>query len=402
MADEHAQSQHFPRGAIIFNEGEPAACAYVIQSGSVSISALRNGVQTDLGSMEAGELLGELPLLDHSPRSATARAMTDTRLLPISRAHWEQKLHHTDPLVRLVLKMLLKRFRRRDGQSSPPLQPGNTGSPKTQTTQTHVVSEVTLANHLYWALERGEFELHYQPIVQLESGAVAGFEALLRWKKSGTYVPPLQFIPMAEELGLIEPIGLWVLRRACEDLKALSAANAERNGCAAPPFMSINLSAKQIHDPAVVGQLVAAIRNSGIDQHHLKLEVTESAMMKDPDAAVEALSRLKELGPSIALDDFGTGYSSLSYLQRFPVDILKIDRSFVASMTGDAGSRKIVSAIAGLAHELGLASVAEGIETVEHLHALRQLGCTFGQGYLLSRPLPLDQATAVMRRGILV
>ena len=245
------------------------------------------------------------------------------------------------------------------------------------------------------AVEQGEFTVHYQPKVDLKTGRIIGAEALARWSSPERgMVSPVKFIPIAEETGLIRPIGRWILREAC-----LQARGWQGDLASVPPTaISVNLSAAQLEDPRFVEEVAAVIGETGVDPAALILEITESMMMKDAEGVVEKLKGLKDLGLRIAVDDFGTGYSSLSYLKRFPIDLLKIDRAFVDGLGHEPGDTAIVRAIIGLARALGLAVVAEGIETAEQLGLLRDLGCDYGQGYYLARPLPSVEARAFLAR----
>jgi diguanylate cyclase (GGDEF)-like protein/PAS domain S-box-containing protein len=232
------------------------------------------------------------------------------------------------------------------------------------------------------ALERGEFELHYQPRIGLHSGAMEGVEALIRWRSADLgLVPPAQFIPVAEETGLIVPIGEWVLRTACARMQEW-----QRKG--APPIsISVNLSPRQFKRPQVVQDIAGALRESGLSAQLLEIEVTESMMMESGEDFVARLHAIKNLGVSISIDDFGTGYSNLNYLKRFPVDRLKIDRSFVREITSDGDDAAIVRAIVQLGHSLDLQVTAEGVETNEQLEFLRACQCDQAQGFLFSRPM---------------
>ena len=232
------------------------------------------------------------------------------------------------------------------------------------------------------ALAAGEFELHYQPLVDLRTRRPAGFEALLRWRPPGRgLVPPDQFIPLAEEIGLIVPLGEWVLRRAC----------SEATGWPGGLKVAVNLSAVQVRaGRALVGAVASALRESGLAPGRLELEVTETAMLNDTEETLGTLHALKGLGVAVAMDDFGTGYSSLSYLRRFPFDRVKIDKSFVRGLEhgGDGGCAAIVRAVTGLCGSMGMATTAEGVETEEQLRRLVAEGCDEVQGYLFSRPVP--------------
>ena len=242
-------------------------------------------------------------------------------------------------------------------------------------------------SHLRLALERQEFEVFYQPLVSLQTGRVVSFEALLRWRHpTQGLVPPLEFIPLAEETGLIVPIGEWVVRQAC------------RNAAGWPTEVgvAVNLSAVQFRSPSLVDVVEAALDLSGLDPARLELEITESVLLHDNPGTVAALHALRALGIRIAMDDFGTGYSSLSYLHSFPFDKIKIDRMFVRDVQDRASSAAIVRAIAGLGASLGIATTAEGVETAEQLACLRRDGCTEAQGFLISRPVPFAEVAGLL------
>ena len=256
------------------------------------------------------------------------------------------------------------------------------------------LERVRIEGALRTALERDEFVLHYQPQVELESGRIVGMEALIRWRHPELgMVPPGRFVPIAEETGLIVQIGAWVMRTACAQNKAWQDAGLPRLRVA------VNLSARQFGASDLIDSLEAALQDTGLAPDCLEIELTESLFMSDVTPAVELLHRMKAIGVKLSIDDFGTGYSSLSYLSRFPIDVLKIDRSFVADITHDANDAAIVSSIIGLAHNLQLSVIAEGVETAEQLAYLRSRGCDEMQGYYFSKPLPADEFERMLRQG---
>jgi diguanylate cyclase (GGDEF)-like protein len=253
---------------------------------------------------------------------------------------------------------------------------------------------VDLENDLRRALTRDELLLQYQPLVDLRSGDVVGFEALVRWQHpTRGLVPPLAFIPMAEETGLIIALGRWVLDAACRQAAALNAdlaAEGDRT------FVSVNLSARQFTEGDLIDDIRRTLARTGLDPEALELEITESVLMDHSEAGIRTLSEIRDLGVRLVLDDFGTGYSSLAYLKHLPLDTIKIDRTFVAGIE-DPADRSIVEAVVALAHGLGIGVVAEGIETKAQADKLRELGCDLGQGYLFSRPVPADGTLALLR-----
>ena len=260
---------------------------------------------------------------------------------------------------------------------------------------THAVYLLQMENDLRRAIEREELRVHYQPIVSLDSGQLAGFEALVRWQHPERgFINPSDFIPLAEDTGLIVPLGLWVLRRACEQLGQWQWQSAANRSL----FMSVNLSGKQVARPKLVSEIRQVLEETRIDPKYLKLEITESAVMENAETAVQLLRRLKALGVQLSIDDFGTGYSSLGYLHRFPVNTLKIDRSFVGRIGEAAENIEIVRTIISLAENMGMEVVAEGVETLSQLAQLRKLNCRYGQGYLFSRPVDAESVSSWISR----
>ena len=252
-----------------------------------------------------------------------------------------------------------------------------------------------MENDLRRALDREEFCVYYQPIVSLDNGQLSGFEALIRWQHPDRgFINPEDFIPFAEETGMIVPIGMWILKRACQQLcqwQWNSPANRSL-------FMSVNLSGKQVAQTDLVSNIREILEETHVDARYLKLEITESAVMANAESAAQLLKRLKELGVQLSIDDFGTGYSSLGYLHRFPVDTIKIDRSFIGRIGEATEDIEIVRTIVSLAENMGMDVVAEGIETLGQLVKLRALKCQYGQGYLFSRPIDAEAVTAWISR----
>jgi diguanylate cyclase (GGDEF)-like protein len=255
----------------------------------------------------------------------------------------------------------------------------------------HTLERLELESDLGRALERGELLLHYQPKVEIATGLIMGVEALLRWQHPRRgLIPPPQFVPLAEETGLIVAIGEWVLATACARNRAWQLQGMTNMSVA------VNISARQFADPMFLPRLTQIIHASGLDPSSLELEITESVVMSHGESAVATLEKLKSLGVQIAIDDFGTGYSSLAYLKRFPIDTLKVDRSFIRDIPADSGDMKITRAIIAMAHSLKLKVVAEGVETAEQLEFLRSQHCDAGQGYFFYRPLPENEVIRVL------
>ena len=248
----------------------------------------------------------------------------------------------------------------------------------------------TLECDLRKALPANEFELYYQPVVDLATNEISGFEALVRWHHPERgMVAPGAFIPLAEETGLIVPLGEWAIRQACG-----TAAQWPGN-----LKIAVNLSPAQFRSPGLLHAIVGALAATGLAPERLELEITETILLQDSEKTLATLSRLRELGVRVVMDDFGTGYSSLSYLQSFPFDKIKIDRSFVKDIADNPGSLNIVRAVAALAKGLGMSTTAEGVETAEQLDSIRAEGCTEMQGFLFSRPLPAGEVAKLLVNG---
>lgn len=403
----HIYSSSYESGDVIFREGDAGDSAYIVESGAVEISMIQNGQRTVLSRIGEGGLFGEMAVIDDQPRTATVVALEKTNLVSISRAQINEHLNQGDSVVNLLLKVILTRYRSNLERNS---QPGKVVAPAMQPdlNQSGVqlesamskpaeaaIEAIRLEADLKNGIDKGEFVCFYQPIVDLETRVTAGFEALVRWEhpKRGL-LSPYHFIDLAEKTGLIVPLGDYVLERACQDLpeleKACNAGNTA-GGRAKRPFVSVNVSGRQLGVPGYIDTIRKTMQTTQAPPHQIKLEITESLFMDNPDIAVEWIAQCKEMGITIALDDFGTGFSSLGYLYQFAIDNLKIDRCFVTAMSENERAMKVVRAITGLARGLHLSVVAEGIETPEQMKSLDELDCQYGQGYLFSKPVNLNE-----------
>jgi diguanylate cyclase (GGDEF)-like protein/PAS domain S-box-containing protein len=257
----------------------------------------------------------------------------------------------------------------------------------------HAVASLQLENDLRRAVERGELRVRYQPIVALQSARIVGFEALVRWQhRQRGLVPPQEFIPVAEETGVIGVVGRWVLLEACRQMRTLQQVRPRGPGLS----LAVNVSGRQILQPDLVEQVGDALQHTGLDPRLLRLELTESALVQNESAAARCLNRLRQLGLKLAIDDFGTGYSSLSYLHRMPIDLLKIDASFVQTMATDEKNRRIVETILSLGRNLGVDVIAEGVETAQQAQVLTGLGCNYVQGHLFSAAVDAESAARLL------
>ncbi len=389
--DREQASRFYSPHEVIFREGSFGDSAFIIENGQVEISTLVDGQRRRLAVLGPGELFGEMALVDQGVRTASAIALTDVHLVAMSPGYVKFKMEQADPLVSLFLRVIMDRFRHWHDRVVPgaiPLQTRpRTTRPAYEEDRVQVVEAMRLSRDLETALKDHQFELFFQPIVRFSDHSVVGFEALVRWfHPERGLVPPGSFIGLAEETGLIVPLGLEVLKEAGRALQRLQSV------CGAPGhsplFMSINVSPRQVAAADFMERFETELTREGVALSNIKLEITESLLMEDPERASLTLEMLKRLGVQISVDDFGTGYSSLSYLHRFPIDSLKVDRSFVASMRENGRSMEIVRAIVGLAHALDIAVVAEGVEEAEQGVLLEELGCEWGQGYFFGRPQP--------------
>ena len=339
-----------------------------------------------LAVLGPGEVIGEMAVIDHGPRTASAVAKKTTRLRLITRDHLESKVDSADPLIRVLLRLILQRYRAAVA--------GKKGGDKRgDAARKAALSRVRFAQEIEQGLERDQFMLNYQPIVGLDTMGIAGFEALVRWNHpTRGLVPPSEFIPVMEESELIHRLGRWVLRSACAAVRRLN----ERSRGGAPLYVCVNLSGRELASPAALDNIADALRATGVPPASLRIEITESALVSNLDFAVQVIGRCRELGVQVAVDDFGTGYSSLNYLRHFAVDTLKIDRSFVRPVHTEEDNRKILRTIRDLAHALDMTIVAEGVEELGQMRMLRDLGLECAQGYLFSRPAGETEAAVMV------
>ena len=388
-----------PARSHVFKQGEIDDRAYIIESGKIEIST----PQGVLAVLPQSEIFGEMALLDRGARSATALALEDTSLIVIEHQQIQSKIDRADPVLRYMLSLLLDRLRSThralSGQAvvhdpdAAALEQAKRGA--VDDLHQHAIRRLKLEQEIQQAVENKEFFVVYQPIMRLAPFETAGFEALIRWKHPERgLVSPMDFIPVAEETGLIVPIGTMVLDTALgqvDDWRSRKLGPADLS-------MAINLSARQFFEPADFAALLKQVAGCGVPAKQIKLEVTERVIMDNPERVGSILGEIKQTGSLLSLDDFGTGYSSFSYLHQYPFDVLKVDRSFVSRMVASPRNQGIVRAIVGLAHDLGMEVVAEGIEKDEEATLLRDLGCEYGQGYRFSKPLSADDAAAFLQR----
>ena len=375
-------------GELLFKQDEPGDCAYVIETGQLEVYRTVKSGRKVLALLGPGEVIGEMAVIDHLPRTASAVARKNTRLRMITREHLQGKVDAADPLVRVLLRMILQRYRSaiagKKGRGS-----GTVAESKAALARNRLTQELDTA------LDKRQFQLYYQPIVRLDGMAIEGFEALVRWQHPlRGIVSPAVFVPHMEESGLIHRLGEWVLEQACGAARRLNAA--ARPG--APLYVCVNLSGREIENGEMLGNIRRALRDSGATPAMLHIEMTESALVNSLDFAVRIIKDCRALGVKVAVDDFGTGYSSLNYLRHFTVDTLKIDRSFVKPVHTEEDNRKILRTIRDLAHAMNMSTIAEGVEDIAQARMLKDLGIGCAQGYLFGKPMSEIEAAAMLDR----
>lgn len=429
----------FDAGDYIFREGDLGENAYIIESGIVELSLDRDHQNIVIATLSEGDIFGETAIVEHSPRSTSARALSATKVTEIPIDYVRQKIEHSDPTVRMFLRSTMARYRELSARLGHMIEsllpfPGKFENTKDYTSTTmelkSIVSQftdmqkridqavtspvkavgdspvsertleitrvlVTEEKLLRQAIAQQQFRLHYQPIVDLMQNKIVGCEALVRWHHpSGDLVLPSGFMTQIESTDLIIKLGYWIAEEACRFQSRVY------NQLRLDFFVSINLSGKQFNDAGLISRLDEIMNTTRASRPRIKFEVTESLLIDNPELATQSLKQLKDTGARLAIDDFGTGYSSFSYLHRFPFDALKIDRSFVSTMARSHKSEQIVKSLINLAHDLEMEVVAEGIESSKEADMLRTWNAEYGQGFFFSRPVDEASFLALLKPRI--
>lgn len=372
-------------GEVLYRQGDASDCAWLVESGQVELVSEHGRRSARHGVFGAGELIGELGLLDGAPRSATATARGDSVLLAIGREQFLERLQSGDPILRTLVDSLLQRIRglvaTLPAEGALPAEDVACDDP----VERAGIDKIRLETQLRGALDDGSLEVRYQPILDIAAHRVGGYEALVRWELPGRGpVSPAQFIALAEETSLIVPVGEYVLERVIAVLVAL-----RRGGVDPLPSIAVNLSARQLVEPGMARQVVARVAAASLPAGALKLEVTESRMLDyAPVAAVMAHCRAH--GVPFALDDFGTGYSNLTHLHALDFEYIKVDQAFARQMFDSPRAMRMVEAIVAMSHGLGAQVICEGVETREQLARLRDIGVEHAQGYLVGKAAPAE------------
>lgn len=377
--------RHVATGEAVFREGDPPNCAYLIDSGRIEVSTQQGGKKLIFSYLGAGDLLGEMAVIDDAPRSADAFAVSDCVLTEIRRDQIQERLKEADSIIRVLVHALLQRYRSGlnavRGRPKTAVSAGTSLDASEGANSPHALSKFRLESQLISAIERDELTVVFQPVYDVKLRQVVGFEALTRWHhpERGP-ISPVEFIALAEETSLILPVGQYALRKACEALKALGAEFSE-------VFVAVNVSARQSSAPDFVNMLKATTELYNIAPQRIELEITESLTL-DYKAVETLIERCHELGISVALDDFGTGYSSLGHLHRLKFDVVKLDQAFTRQMMDDSRCMALTRGIATMIHAIGAECLAEGVETAEQAIVLERLGVRYLQGWFFGRPEP--------------
>lgn len=382
--------KHFRMGETIFSEGEPGDWAYIIESGRVEVAISVDGQPFPLGILSTGDVLGEMAVMDTAPRSASARAIEETVCVAIPSRQISERVEEADPVIKLLVSTLLHRIRNNilQADSSHQLQ-----IPKKlcQSLSKRALDKIRLESELRAALNNQQLRPHYQPLVNIQTREILGFEALIRWfSPTRGEVSPGEFTSIAEETSLIIPIGQQTIQQACRDLVQFQQCCPDR-----PLSISINVAPRQLAEDNFLSDLQAVADSYGLQASQIKLEVTERVFMEDP-VALKMLQQCRQAGFHIFLDDFGTGFSSLNYLTRFEVDGFKIDRAFVRELLTNRRTQILLKSMLAMAHGLDMQTVVEGVETETQLMVLQKSGCNIGQGYLFGKPLPFEDAQKLL------
>jgi EAL domain-containing protein (putative c-di-GMP-specific phosphodiesterase class I) len=374
----------FGRGTVIFEEGDAPTTAFLIESGVIEILTSSTGEPVALAQLGPGDLLGEMAVIDASPRTATARALSDCVLVAIDQASIQERLDAADPVVRALIRGQLQRYRtalaRLRGDEAGAIAADEALDAADATLAATGISKIRLETQLKQALADGQLEVRYQPILDIARGTIAGYEALTRWDhpERGA-ISPAEFIALAEETSLILPVGRYVFEGVCSVLAAMAREPHEL------PFIAVNVSGRQTLDEGLLEELARVAAEAKVPLGCIKIEITESLAL-DFARVARLIERCHALGMQVALDDFGTGYSNLGHLHKLRFDTVKLDQGFIRQMLGDERSFAIVRAIVGMVHAIGADLVAEGVETAEQLASLQTLGVKYAQGYLIGRP----------------
>ena len=403
MKSTSSYTHFYPEGAVIYFEGEPGNNAFIIEKGRVEVSITRKGNKQVLAEYSAGDLVGEMSLIDNSPRSATVTALEPTEVITIYRSLFDIAMNDVHPVVSLMIRTIM--YHRRKTNPSPLSKSDQDEyydlkkkkDPEYQHDRAEAVNLIMAEKELSEAIDNQQFELYYQPITSFENNKIVGMEALIRWNHpEGDVISAGEIIPIAEKTSLIKKLGEYIIDSACSDFSRLARDLPGINSDCPDFFISINLSAKQLIYTDFLENIKSSILNHNVDPSRIMLEITENILMQDPESALNILNKLKQLGFQVTIDDFGNGYSSMGYLHAFPIDYIKIDHSFIETMYTRSTSMTIIRSIIDLAKAVDLKVIAEGVETEDQLNIVREFGADMAQGFFLSEPMPYPDVVTLL------
>ncbi|MGN7437970.1 MAG: EAL domain-containing protein [Alcanivorax sp.] len=397
MDTTNTSLKKFNAGDILMRQGESGENAFIIENGRVEITVESDGKTHVVGTRGEGAMLGEMSLIDSAPRTATVTAIEDCTVLEITKNDFTRRLEQTDSVLRMTIQVILTRYRDMLNRSNLK-NPTDSSIAETQELsyfeQTDAVETIRIANEFMVALKNNEISLHYQPIIDFQTGEVHGFEALMRWiHPEKGFISPGIFIPVIENNGQIIEASKWAFKESCNALKRIQ----EKSNYKRELHMSVNFSSEDFSSPDFVDNMYNALSETDVKPHQLHLEITERILMAQPEKAKETLAMCRKAGMGISIDDFGTGYSSLNYLHAYPINTLKIDQSFVRDMQEKQNSRELVRSIITLGQNLNMSIIAEGVEQKEEAEILKEMGCHYAQGYYYAKPLPEDEVIEVLK-----
>lgn len=389
MADIPSSNVRLSMGEVLFREGDPPTTAFILEQGQVEIRAQQRGRHVVLGVLTPGAIIGEMAVIDDAPRTATAIALSDCVLIALDRAQIAERIEAADPIIRTLLQGTLQRYR----NALLAMQGRAEVSPVNKAEEVHGLGKMRLESQLRAALQDGGLDVRYQPLLDVASGRIAGFEALVRWTHPDRGpISPAEFIALAEETSLIVPVGEYVFDTAC------AAAREFIDAAGRPLFVAVNVSARQLREAGLLQRVIDRVDKAKLPRGSIKIEITESQAL-DPIVMGGFIDLCHAHGMKVALDDFGTGYSHLTQMHQMAFDTIKIDQAFVRSMLTQQRSMVIVETIVRMAKALNASIVVEGIESEPELEVLRRLECDYAQGWLVGKPQTkqelLDRALAL-------
>ncbi|MCY4337140.1 MAG: EAL domain-containing protein [Litoreibacter sp.] len=378
-------------GDVLYRQGDPADYAFILASGEISLFTGEGASRVETERRTAGSILGELSILTGQPRAVSVEALTPCRLFQIPATQILRRFNALDPMLKACVETSITFSAKLGDRRANPTSEAEL-APVTLAGAPDLIDLLELDCDMERGLSRGEFFMNYQPIVTLEEGEIAGFEALMRWSHPARgAVPPDRFVAVAEEMQTVSAITDFALLETC---RVLGRVQAVKQG--PPLFASVNLSGQDIGRADLIDFISHVLALNDLVPSALRLEVTETALVPQDAQAKKNLEALEELGCGLAIDDFGTGYSNLGYLKSLPLSAIKIDRSFARDACANPVSHSIVKMLVGLGRELGVDVIAEGLETAQDAQALRDIGCGLAQGFVFSKPLSADDLGALL------